>query len=210
MSETVGVRHAPRAVLICHREDRIDSVGLASWLAHTFQLVGMVVLDEQPHALLRRAKREFRRSGLIGFADVVAFRAYYALSLRRSDSAWIEQEIVRLEETYPADLNSIPQFVGSNPNAPEVARFLEQLRPDLVIAKCKVLLRPEIFDLPRYGTFVFHPGFCPEYRNAHGCFWALANRDLGRVGMSLLRADRGVDTGPLYFQATCTFDEARE
>ena len=39
------------------------------------------------------------------------------------------------------------------------------------------------------GTFVMHPGICPEYRNAHGCFWALANRDLARVGMTLLRAD---------------------
>jgi methionyl-tRNA formyltransferase len=28
--------------------------------------------------------------------------------------------------------------------------------------------------------------------------------------MSLLRIDRGIDTGPLYLQATCDFDEARD
>ena len=43
-----------------------------------------------------------------------------------------------------------------------------------------------------------HPGICPEYRNAHGCFWALANRDLNKVGMTLLRIDKGVDTGPTF------------
>jgi methionyl-tRNA formyltransferase len=43
-----------------------------------------------------------------------------------------------------------------------------------------------------------HPGICPEYRNAHGCFWALANDDLEKVGMTLLKIDRGVDTGPVY------------
>src|SRR5207247_2584388 len=67
-----------------------------------------------------------------------------------------------------------------------------------------------IFELARRGTFVLHPGICPEYRNAHGCFWALVNRDLGRVGMTLLRVDKGVDTGPVYLYGSYAFDEGRE
>ena len=54
-------------------------------------------------------------------------------------------------------------------------------------ARCKVILKEKIFGIPRVGTFVMHPGICPEYRNAHGCFWALVRRDLERVGMTLLR-----------------------
>jgi methionyl-tRNA formyltransferase len=84
------------------------------------------------------------------------------------------------------------------------------LQPDLSIARCKMILKREIFEVPRLGTFVLHPGICPEYRNAHGCFWALANRDLDRVGMTLLRVDPGVDTGPIYLHGTCAFDEAQE
>jgi len=80
----------------------------------------------------------------------------------------------------------------------------------VTIARCKVLLDKEIYEIPRTGTFVLHPGICPEYRNAHGCFWALANRDLDRVGMTLLRVDKGVDTGPVYLHATCTYDERRD
>jgi methionyl-tRNA formyltransferase len=57
---------------------------------------------------------------------------------------------------------------------------------------------------------VLHPGICPEYRNAHGCFWALVNRDLDRVGMTLLRVDPGIDTGPIFFHGTCDIDEVRE
>jgi methionyl-tRNA formyltransferase len=57
---------------------------------------------------------------------------------------------------------------------------------------------------------VLHPGICPEYRNSHGCFWAMAGRDLRRVGMTLLKIDRGVDTGPVYLQASCDFNEVRE
>jgi methionyl-tRNA formyltransferase len=54
---------------------------------------------------------------------------------------------------------------------------------------------------------VLHPGICPEYRNAHGCFWALVNRDPSRVGLTMLRIDRGIDTGPIFLQAGCSFDE---
>ncbi len=199
-----------RVVLFCHREERIDVEGLASWLASAFDLVGMVVLHDPPRVLLRRARREIQRSGVLGFLDVLAFRAYYALRLARSDAAWIAEEVARLQKRYPANLDRIPRLNARSPNTHEVHRFLEELRPDLMIARCKVLLRPEVFNVPLHGTFVFHPGICPEYRNSHGCFWALYNRDLDRVGMSLLRVDRGVDTGALYLQTTCQFDETLE
>jgi methionyl-tRNA formyltransferase len=68
----------------------------------------------------------------------------------------------------------------------------------MVLARCKSLIKESIFSLPTRGTYVMHPGICPEYRNAHGCFWALANGDSEKVGMTLLRIDRGVDTGPIY------------
>ena len=55
-----------------------------------------------------------------------------------------------------------------------------------------------------------HPGVCPEYRNAHGCFWALANGDAERVGMTLLKVDAGVDTGPVYGYYGCRYDESRD
>ena len=56
-----------------------------------------------------------------------------------------------------------------------VAQLLKELAPDLMIARCKTLLKENVFSIPTHGTFVMHPGICPEYRNAHGCFWAIAN-----------------------------------
>src|SRR5438132_1590035 len=111
---------------------------------------------------------------------------------------------------HEADRIDAEGLVAPNPNAPEVRDFLRGLDPDLVIARCKFILRPDIFTIARAGTWVLHPGICPEYRNAHGCFWALVNRDLDRVGMTLLRVDEGVDTGPIFLQATYKFDEHRE
>ena len=97
-----------------------------------------------------------------------------------------------------------------SPNSEEAAQLLRELSPDIVIARCKVLLKKEVFTIPKRGTFVMHPGICPEYRNSHGCFWALARGDTNRVGTTLLQIDTGIDTGPVFGYYSYEFDEMRE
>ena len=152
-------------------------------------------------------RREMRRVGAWGLLDVLAFRALSRAIHGRRDREWEEEQIHRLRSQYPADLSAVPALTVSSPNSTEARTFLQERQPDLAIARCKVLLDREIYEIPRTGTFVLHPGICPEYRNAHGCFWALANRDVSRVGMTLLRIDDGVDTGPVYLHGTCNYDE---
>jgi hypothetical protein len=200
----------PTVVLIGHEQDRLDTEGLASWLASTMRLAGLIIIRDPRNRLWRAARREVRRVGWLRFADVIAFRAFARLRLARRDAAWKESELQRLRQRYPADLESVPRIVVSSPNSDESRTFIERLRPDIAIARCKVILKRAIFEVPRAGTFVMHPGICPEYRNAHGCFWALARRDLHRVGMTLLRVDPGVDTGPVFLHGTYDFDEVAE
>jgi len=202
--------HLPAAVLICHERASLDTEGLASWLANTLTLAGLVIIRDRPGRLWRAARREVRRVGALGFLDVVAFRAYARLRLSGREGRWTRQAVRRLRARYPADLDAVPRIVVSDPNSDEARAFMSGLRPDVVVARCKVILTRDVFELPRVGTFVMHPGICPEYRNAHGCFWALANRDLGRVGMTLLRVDAGIDTGPVFLHGRCTVDEVRD
>jgi hypothetical protein len=201
---------SPRVVLICHEQDRLDRDGLASWLASTMRLAGLLIIRDEPGQRWRAGRRELRRVGLLKFLDVLAFRAWSRAFLARRDGEWRDATLARLQAAYPADLRTVPRLVVSSPNSEEARAFLARLHPDLAIARCKVILRRDVYELPRAGTFVLHPGICPEYRNAHGCFWALANRDLERVGMTLLRVDDGIDTGPVYLHGTCTFDERRD
>src|SRR5262249_35863815 len=105
------------------------------------------------------------------------------------------------------------QFLFSTPTARTVTTPRNLSRnavPDIMIARCKTLLKESIFSIPTRGTFVMHPGICAEYRNAHGCFWPLAQADYKRVGMTLLRVDKGVDTGSVYGYYTCDFDESTD
>lgn len=196
-----------RTVLICHADAPLDYEVLARWLASFSRLSGIVVLEETKQRLWRRIRREVRRVGPLRFLDVLAFRLYYKLFLSKRDRCWEEQQVTEFCSRY-APLTPATQILRAHsPNTPAVEQFLRSLAPSIVIARCKTLLKSSIFTIPSRGTFVLHPGICPEYRNAHGCFWALAQNDLANVGMTLLRIDKGVDTGPVYGYFRCTYDE---
>ena len=199
-----------RTLLICHHDDALDREGLARWLASFSELAGVVVIREPRARALKRVRREFRRVGWLRFLDVLAFRLHYRFLRAAGDHAWAAARLDALRARYTPVPASVPVHETDSPNDPAAERFVREARPDLVLARCKFLLREGVFSVPRDGTFVLHPGICPEYRNAHGCFWALANDDPGRVGVTLLRIDRGVDTGPVFGYFGCDYDEARE
>ena len=198
----------PRIVLICHGDDPLNRLALARWLASFADLAGIVMLDETKTRLWRRIKREVKRVGWFRFFDVLLFRLFYKMFLGRLDRVWEERKLAELDRRFPPPAPETKILRASSPNAPEAETFLKDARPDLIIARCKTLLKPVIFAIPPRGTFVMHPGICPQYRNAHGCFWALANNDLDNVGMTLLKIDQGVDTGPVYGYFRCPVDDA--
>ena len=186
-----------RTLLICHEDAALDREGLARWFASFSTFTGAVVIREPGGRLRKRIAREVKRVGWWRFLDVLAFRGFYLLKQAAGDRQWERRELGRLRSRYP-ERPEAPEIAVSSPNSSEAQAFISAQKPDLVIARCKTLLSERIFSIPTLGTFVMHPGVCPEYRNAHGCFWAMATGDPGNVGMTLLRIDRGVDTGPVF------------
>jgi folate-dependent phosphoribosylglycinamide formyltransferase PurN len=209
-SDSAATTGVPRTVLICHADDGLNREGLARWLAATTSLVGLVVLEEPRSRMKQRIRREIRRVGWLRFADVLAFRLYYKLFLAKHDREWESRTLAGLCDRFPPLGPSTKILHAESPNSAGVEGFLRELSPDLMIARCKTLLKESVFSIPTGGTFVMHPGICPQYRNAHGCFWALASNDRDNVGMTLLKIDRGVDTGPVHGYYRCNFDESTE
>ena len=198
-----------RTLLVCHDGANLDLVGLGRWLGSFSELTGVIVLQEKKSRLGRRIRREIKRVGLARFLDVIAFRFYYKLFLAASDHQWEQTTLAELSRVY-ADPGDVPILFTHSPNSAEAEQFISERKVDIMLLRCKSLLKENIFSLPAVGTFVMHPGICPEYRNAHGCFWALANNDLEHVGMTLLRIDKGVDTGPIYGYYSYGFDARTE
>jgi hypothetical protein len=186
-----------RTLLICHDTAALDREGLSRWLASFSTFAGTVIVREPRGRLNRRIRREIARVGPLRFLDVLAFRLYYRFAHLAADRVWEQRELDRLCRQF-SERPDAPQLLTSSPNSVEAERFIRECKPDLVVARCKSLLKERIFTIPRLGTFVLHPGICPEYRNAHGCFWARARGDHQNVGTTLLRIDEGVDTGPVF------------
>lgn len=199
-----------RAVLICHSSEPLNRFGLARWMSSFMDLAAIIEIHEPPARLRKRIKREWKRVGARRFADVLAFRLYSRVMLRTRDREWEARLLRSLEDRYPEIPPTTKILVTGSPNSPEAEQLLKEARADIIVARCKSILNARIFKQATVGTFVMHPGICPEYRNAHGCFWALAMRDLGNVGMTLLKIDEGVDTGPVYGYYRVDFDEAAE
>ena len=199
-----------KTILICHAGTELEEDGLARWLADWSELGGIIRLTEKSGRKWKRIRREVRRVGAFRFLDVLAFRLWYRFAKAKQDHAWEQTQLAQLRERFANVPDSVPVLETHSPNSPEAEEFIKQLSPSIMIARCKTLLAERIFSIPSTGTFVMHPGMCPEYRNAHGCFWALARSDVDRVAMTLLKIDKGVDTGNVYGYFGYDFDELNE
>src|SRR5215467_2983524 len=101
----------PTIVLICHETDRLDLEGLASWLATTMNLVGLIVIREGSARRWRVARRQMRREGWVSVLDALAFRAYRQIALARGDGDWKERTLRRLRARFQADLSAVRQLI---------------------------------------------------------------------------------------------------
>jgi len=187
-----------RTLLICHHDARLDREFLPRWLASFSELAGIVVVHDSRRQLWRRARRELKRSGPLGLLDTIAYRLYHRVYLGGDDARRERILASQLADRYAAVPTPAPSLTTGSPNSAEAADFIRAARPDVVLARCKHLLKRDVFSIARTGSFAMHPGICPQYRNAHGCFWALASGDRDNVGMTLLKIDSGIDTGPIY------------
>ena len=78
--------------------------------------------------------------------------------------------------------------------------FLEQVRdlkPDLILVAAYGQLLPRtLLEIPRLGCLNVHTSLLPRWRGAAPIQWAIASGD-AETGVSLMRMDEGLDTGPV-------------
>src|SRR5690348_16340268 len=96
-------------VLLCHAEEPLHTEGVARWLHATTELRGIIRIHDSRRTFWRRVKREWRRSGTLGLADVFAFRVYYRLERGSYDAAWertaldaLDRKSTRLNSSHPS------------------------------------------------------------------------------------------------------------
>lgn len=174
----------------------------ADWAASQFPFDGFVVIKKtRPWFgayLFRRAKR-------VGFrkvADEVLLRLTYTLFRGYGDVRRVKTLLGDLQRRLPATYRRPPVHRVHDINSDEAVSLLKRLAPDVCVLMVNVILQERIFSIPPLGMLVFHPGLTPEYRGPHSAFWATLNKQFWGIGWSLLRVNRGIDTGSVLAQGS--------
>lgn len=94
----------------------------------------------------------------------------------------------------------IPIYQPNSLRSETAAAPLRQWQPDLiVVAAFGQILRPHVLDLPPMGCLNVHASLLPRWRGASPIQHALLAGDT-TTGITLMRMDVGMDTGPCYVQ----------
>jgi methionyl-tRNA formyltransferase len=167
-----------------------------------------------PRRWRKIASRYRRRAKRYGWRRVLDEILYYALHyplLRHREArgirALIEQRATDGGVGGMDDIEQIPpdirQLRPAEIQSPEVLEAIEGEQLDALFSMCVDVILPEaLISAPRLGSYLWHEGITPEYRGVYSPFWALANRDYGRLGYTLLKMNMKLDDGEIFVQGT--------
>ena len=97
-----------------------------------------------------------------------------------------------------AEQIGLPVLRPERIRAPESVAEIVSLEPDaLVVAAYGQIIPASLLDAPRYGGVNVHGSLLPRWRGAAPVAAAILAGD-ARTGVSIMRMDAGLDTGPVY------------
>ena len=85
-------------------------------------------------------------------------------------------------------------------DAGAVERLREAAADLFVVAAYGQILREEVLSLPAFGCVNIHASLLPRWRGAAPIHWSVVAGD-AVTGVSIMRMERGLDTGPVYAMA---------
>lgn len=126
--------------------------------------------------------------------DLVALIIY-----RKLTDLWLHTKLLvpTSSKHYPSD---VPQFHVDYVNSKETLQLLDRLQPDLMIIFGTSILKEDTIRKSKKYTLNIHTGIVPFYRNVHGDFWLLANKDYVHAGSTIMYVDTGIDSGDIALQ----------
>jgi methionyl-tRNA formyltransferase len=106
-----------------------------------------------------------------------------------------------------ADARGIEVCQPTNLNDELVAERLRRWLPDVVVVAAYGLILPKtVLDIPRFGAINVHASLLPRWRGAAPIQRALLAGDRA-TGISIMRMDAGLDTGPVLLQEATAISE---
>ena len=166
-------------------------------LRQSFEIAAVILEMEVPRREL--LSRRIKKLGLRSVLGQVAFRSLIVPLLARAAQSRIQEICVE----HGLDRSPIPDHIVrrvASVNSDEARSVLAALAPKLVVVNgTRIISKDTLACVP--ARFVnTHAGITPLYRGVHGGYWALAENDRARCGVTVHLVDTGIDTGGILRQ----------
>lgn len=104
----------------------------------------------------------------------------------------------RSEKRLNRSLNQVSDRLHSvsNIHADDVLKQVKDLAPDLGLIYGSPILKPSLFQIPRFGTLGIHHGKVPQYRGKKTTFWAIYNGE-STAGVTIQKINAKLDAGEI-------------
>ncbi|MDD5584934.1 MAG: formyltransferase family protein [Candidatus Omnitrophica bacterium] len=89
----------------------------------------------------------------------------------------------------------------ANINAQENVELLAQLKPELTIIVGTRKIDKKVYDIAKFGAINLHTGILPFYRGADSEYWALANNEIDKIGVTIHFVNDTLDAGDMIIRA---------
>jgi methionyl-tRNA formyltransferase len=77
---------------------------------------------------------------------------------------------------------------------------MREMEPDMaIVVAFGQILKKNLLTIPGWGVINIHASLLPKYRGAAPIQWAILN-DESKTGLTVMRMDEGLDTGPILVQ----------
>jgi len=98
----------------------------------------------------------------------------------------------------------LPVYQPERIKRPEAVDYLRNLAPEaMVVVGYGQIIPQSILDIPALGILNVHASLLPKYRGAGPIQWSIVNGETV-TGVTIMRIDAGLDTGPMLLKAETT------
>ncbi len=114
------------------------------------------------------------------------------------------------KEGRPADVlkqlaqeRGIPVHQPASWKTDEAVELMKSFEADVCMMAYVLLFVPSrVLDVPKFGSFQYHPSLLPMHRGPSSINWPIA-MGATRTGLTIFWPDDGLDEGPILMQKTC-------
>jgi len=95
-------------------------------------------------------------------------------------------------------------------NNRHLQKHIESMNPDLIITFGTGIVKPYIFNIPKWGTINIHRGDASSYRGLDSDLWAIKNEDFDKINVTIHYVDEDLDTGDILMDGGISLTKVEE